>query len=87
MQLLSAPKLLEVTFCGKRNGSLFQHFAAVVSSNKAVDDLCINLEIQFRCLLKPLSFFNFAFTFIKVRGKGEGRNSVLLTAGTAQAYL
>lgn len=83
---LQTAKLLEVTFCGKRIGSLFQCFAAVVSSNKTVDDLYINSEIQFKFLLKPLSFFNFLFTFLKVYGK-EGRNSQLLTAGTAQPYL
>lgn len=75
---LQTAKLLEVTFCGKRIASLFQCFAALVSSNKAVDDFFINSEIHFRFLLKPLSFFNFPFTFVRVCG--ERRREKFLTA-------
>lgn len=52
-----------------------------------LDDLYIKLGSSVQVFVKATSFLNFAFVFVKVYGKGEGRNSWRLTAGTAQPYL
>lgn len=67
------------TFGGRRIGSLFQGFAAVVSSNMAVDELYMHSEIQLGFLFEPLCVR---------RGLRGGRGEGFLPAGgTAEPWL
>lgn len=51
---------------GNRTGSLFQGFAAVVSSNLAVDNQYMHSEIQCSFLFEPLPLLNVPVVFVKV---------------------